>query len=222
MKILIACEESQTVCKAFRKRGHEAYSADIQDCSGGHPEWHIKGDVLPLLKEDWDLVIAHPPCTYLSVSGLHWNKRRPERAAKTEEAIKFFMEFTKLKCMYAIENPVCCISSHWRKPDQIIQPYEYGHDASKKTCLWLQDLPKLQPTEYIEGRLICCGEVLENDDKYGCPNCEGEKVALRRWANQTDSGQNVLPPSKDRAKLRSKTFQGIADAMAEQWSLDLT
>ncbi len=203
MRVLIACEESQTVCKAFRKRGHEAYSADIQDCSGGHPEWHIKGDVLELLnfsngniEKDWDLIIAHPPCTYLSVSGLHWNKRRPERATKTEEAVKFFVEFADLKCKYAIENPICCMSTRWRKPDQIIQPYEYGHDASKKTCLWLQGLPKLKPTSYIEPRVV--------DGK-------------NRWANQTDSGQNVLGPSPDRAKLRSKTYQGIADAMANQW-----
>ncbi len=196
MNVLVACECSGTVRDAFMRKGHNAWSCDIQPCDDGGL-FHITGCAIEALKaEDWDLVIAHPPCTYLSVSGLHWNKRRPERAAKTEEAVKFFMEFENLKCKYAIENPICCMSTRWRKPDQIIQPYQFGHDASKKTCLWLQGLPKLNPTMYIEPRVV-----------------EGKN----RWANQTDSGQNVLGPSPDRAKLRSKTYQGIADAMADQW-----
>jgi len=196
VNVLIACECSGTVRDAFMAKGHNAWSCDIQpDDTGGL--FHITGCAIEALKaEDWDLVIAHPPCTYLSVSGLHWNKRRPERAELTKKAIDFFMQFTELECKYAIENPVCCISSHWRKPDQIIQPYEYGHDASKKTCLWLNGLPKLKPTKMIEPRMV---------------------NSKARWANQTDSGQNNLAPSPERAKLRSKTYQGIADAMADQW-----
>ena len=199
MNILIACEESQTVCKAFRAAGHRAFSCDVLPCSGGRPEWHIQGCAIETAYStfyEWDMMIAHPPCTYLSVSGLHWNKRRPERAAQTEAAAAFFMKFADLEIPYAIENPVCCMSSRWRKPDQIIQPYEYGHDASKKTCLWLNKLPKLKPTRRVEPRIV-------NN--------------LPRWSNQTDSGQNRLAPSADRAKIRSKTFQGIADAMASQW-----
>lgn len=199
MKILIACEESQTICKAFRERGHEAYSCDIVPCSGGHPEWHIQGDALEVAyREGWDLMIAHPPCTYLSVSGLHWNKKQPERALKTEEALDFvrFLMHAPIPRI-AVENPVSCISSRIRKPDQIIQPYEYGDDASKKTCLWLKGLPVLKPTKYVEPRITADGK--------------------QRWANQTDSGQNKLGPSPDRAKLRSKTYQGIADAIADQW-----
>lgn len=198
-RILIACEESQVITKKFRAKGFEAYSCDIIDCSGGHPEWHLKQDVTPLLKEKWDLIIAHPPCTYLSVSGLHWNKKRPERALKTKEAIEFFMLFTNANSdKIAIENPISCISTHYRKPDQIIQPYQFGDDASKKTCLWLKNLPLLKPTKYIEPRTV-----------------NGKK----RWSNQTDSGQNKLPPSKDRAKLRSKTYEGIASAIVNQWSV---
>lgn len=181
---------------AFRSRGHEAYSCDLQPCSGGHPEWHIQCNVLEVIFQDWDLVIAHPPCQYLSVSGLHWNTRIPDRASKTEAAAKFFMAFSELECPYAIENPVSCMSTRWRKPDQIIQPYDFGHDASKKTCLWLNRLPRLNKTVSISPRIV-----------------DGRP----RWANQTDSGQNKLPPSKDRAKIRSKTYEGIANAMADQW-----
>ena len=149
------------------------------------------------MNEDWDLIIAHPPCTYLSVSGLHWNKKRPDRAKKTEDALKFAKIFFDHPCpRVAIENPISCISSRIRKPYQIIQPYEFGHNASKKTCLWLKGLPKLKPTIYIEPRIV-----------------NGKK----RWDNQTDSGQNRLGPSPDRAKKRSQTYSGIAEAMAEQW-----
>lgn len=194
MKILIACEESQAVCKEFRALGHEAYSCDIEPCSGGHPEWHLQQDVLPLLKEHWDMIIAFPPCTYLCVSGMHWTRRglRPQKF--TDQAVDFFITIAKSKCeKIAIENPIGIMSKLWRKPDQIIQPFQFGDNASKKTCLWLKNLPPLNPTKILP--LPECG-------------C---------WANQTPSGQNKLGPSPERAKLRSKTFPGIAKAMAEQW-----
>jgi site-specific DNA-cytosine methylase len=197
MKVLVACEESQTVCKAFRAKGHEAYSCDILPCSGGHPEWHIQGDVLEQIQHEWDMMIAFPPCTYLTVSGLHWNKRIPERAEKTEESLRFVMALMAADIpRIVIENPVGVISTRIRKPNQIIQPYEFGEDASKKTCLWLKGLPLLEPTKYVEPRIV-----------------DGKK----RWANQTDSGQNRLGPSPDRASIRSKTYHGIAEAMADQW-----
>lgn len=183
-KILIACEESQVVCLAFRAKGIEAYSCDIIPCSGEHPEYHIQGDVLSILHNDWDAVIAFPPCTDLAVSGARHFKAKQEDG-RQQASIKFFMEFTKLKCPYAIENPIGIMSTHYRKPDQIIQPWQFGHGETKATCLWLQGLPKLQPTNIVEGR---------------------------------EARIHKMPPSKDRAKLRSKTYQGIADAMAEQWS----
>lgn len=184
MRVLVACEESQAVCKAFRELGHEAYSCDIQECSGGHPEWHIQGDVLPLLKEKWDLIIAHPPCTDLAVSGARWFKQKQEDG-RQKRSIDFFMQFAKCDCgRVAIENPICIMSSIWRKPDQIIQPWQFGHGETKATCLWLKGLPLLKPTNIVEGR---------------------EKKVWK------------MPPSKDRAKLRSRTYPGIAHAMAEQW-----
>ena len=158
------------------------------------PGPHYCGDVRDVLDHGWDLMIAHPPCTYLAVSGLHWNKRRPERAALTEEALKFVQLLLDASVpMIALENPIGCISSRIRKPDQIIQPWQFGHDASKATCLWLKGLPLLQPTDVLPG---------------------GRKA---RRSNQTASGQNKLPPSADRWKLRSLTYPGIAKAMAEQW-----
>jgi hypothetical protein len=205
-KILIACEESQAVTKEFRKLGHEAYSCDIIECSGGHPEWHLQQDVTELLKEYWDMIIAFPPCTYLTVSGLHWNKRNSERALKTEEGFNFFMLFANANCdKIAIENPVGCVSTRWRKPNQIINPYQFGSDASKKTCLWLKGLPELTTTKYIEPRII-----------------DGKK----RWGNQMDNGQNITLNEKGKVcgwntdeikRIRSKTYTGIAKAMAEQW-----
>jgi hypothetical protein len=202
VNVLIACEYSGTVRDAFKALGHYAISCDLlpSDARGNH----YQGDVFDLLDKlvdgFFDLMIAHPPCTYLSVSGLHWNKRLPERAAKTEEALEFVQRLMDVDIPHiCIENPVSCISSRIRKPDQIIQPYEYGHDASKKTCLWLKDLPLLVPSfeNLILPRMV--------DDK-------------PRWGNQTDSGQNVLGPSADRWKIRSKTYEGIAGAMAHQWS----
>jgi len=192
-KILVACEESQTVTKAFRNKGFEAFSCDVASCSGGHPEWHIQGDVLSVLDGDWDLIIAHPPCTHLSVSGARWFTEGKKPWSLQEDAVEFFMRLVNANAPHiAIENPICVMSTKYRKPDQIIQPYEYGHPESKKTCLWLKNLPKLVPTN-----------ILEKTTPY--------------WDNQTPSGQNKLGPSKDRAKIRSKTYTGIAEAMAEQW-----
>lgn len=184
MKVLVACEESQAVTIAFRNKGHEAYSCDIIECSGGHPEWHIHGDVIPLLSEKWwDMVIAFPPCTDLSSSGARWFKEK-QADGRQKKSIDFFMRFTKLDCKWAIENPIGIMSTHYRKPDQIIQPWQFGHGETKATCLWLNGLTKLKPTNIVPGR------------------------NQRIWK---------LPPSQDRAKLRSKTFPGIAQAMADQW-----
>lgn len=184
MKILIACEESQTVCKAFRAKGHEAYSCDILDCSGGHPEWHIKDDAIKYLyPEDWNIVIAFPPCTDLAVSGARYFKGKRE-SGQQQKSIDFFMLFANYMGSICIENPIGIMSSIYRKPDQIIQPWQFGHGETKATCLWLKGLPKLVPTNIVDGR--------------------EQKV----WR---------MPPSKDRAKMRSKTFEGIAQAMADQW-----
>jgi site-specific DNA-cytosine methylase len=162
------------------------------------PGPHHQGDVRELLDQEWDLLIAHPPCTYLSVSGMHWTTRGLRDPKLTEDALDFVRLFMDAPIeRIAIENPVSVISSRIRKPDQIIQPYQFGHDASKKTCLWLKSLPLLTPTQMVEPRIV---------------------NGKARWGNQTDSGQNKLPPSKDRWKLRSKTYEGIADAMAAQWS----
>ena len=203
LKILIACEESQTVCKAFRELGNEAYSCDIQECSGGHPEWHIQGDVLPLLNEKWDLIIAHPPCTYLSNAGARWlyagGKLNEERYKKGLNGKEFFLKFYNANCDHvAIENPIPSSVYDLPKYTQVIQPYEYGEPWSKKTCLWLKGLPPLHPTNIIEYHKPFCssGSYSKNHDpKY--------KGASRKGGN---------------AKSRSKTFPGIARAMAEQWT----
>lgn len=207
MKVLVACEESQRVCIAFRNKGHEAYSCDVIDPSGGHPEWHIKGDCLPILNghcefvtEDgvkhtisnrWDLIIAHPPCTYLTVSGNRWfnvekyGEQAIKRLEDREKAIDFFMQFVNADCdKIVIENPIGYMNTHYRKPDQIIQPWQFGHGETKATCLWLKGLPLLQPTDVVKGR------------------------EQRVWR---------MGPSPERKKERSKTFIGIANAMAEQW-----
>lgn len=199
LNILIACEESGAVRDAFIAQGHNAVSCDILESSSDNNNPHIVGDALAAIRSrKWDVIIAFPPCTYLCSSGLHWNKRRPERAALTEDAFEFFMEIANADCKYiAIENPIGCVSTRWRKPDQIIQPYNFGHNASKSTCLWLKGLPLLKNTQYVEPRYV---------------------NGLPRWGNQLDSGQNNLGFSKDRAKLRSKTYAGIANAMAQQWS----
>ena len=210
LKVLLACEESQAVCIEFRKLGHEAYSCDLLPCSGGHPEWHIQDDVMNVLRHDiispftteWDMVIAFPTCTFLTSSNTYISRgcskyTADEAVELRKKAVMFFEFFTYLKNEFvAIENPIGIMSTLYRKPDQIIQPYQFGEDASKATCLWLKNLPLLQPTRCIDPRII-----------------NGKK----RWGNQTDSGQNRLAPSEERGMLRSKTFQGIAKAMADQW-----
>ena len=224
MKVLVACEFSGVVREAFRSRGHEAWSCDLLPAEDGSPH-HIQDDVLLHLDDDWDLMIAHPPCTYLCSSGLHWNTRRPGREKKTRDAMIFVMNLMGEGFVdnpiprIALENPIGRIGTAYRKCDQIIQPYEFGHDASKATCLWLRNLPPLKPTSIVPPRWVCCGEWLDMEliGKYGCPFCCGEKKPKPRWGNQTDSGQNKITPSDDRWKLRSITYQGIANAMACQW-----
>jgi hypothetical protein len=201
MKILIACETSATVRDAFRKLGHDAWSCDLLPCEGD-PAWHIQGGALETAYgQTWDMMIAHPPCTYLCSSGLHWNKRRPERAVLTEEALRFAINLASAPIpLVAIENPIGRLNTAWKKPTQTIQPHQFGHDASKATCLWLKGLEPLVPTKWVEPRMV-----------------DGRP----RWANQTDSGQNKLGPSPDRWKERSRTYQGIANAMAAQWGKNL-
>lgn len=218
MRVLIACEYSGRSRRAFEALGHDVLSCDFEPAEDGAAN-HYQGDVFDVINDGWDLMLAHPPCTYLSVSGLHWNKRTQGRAEKTEQALEFVRRLMDAPIhRIAIENPVSCISSRIRKPDQIIQPHCFGEDASKSTCLWLKNLPLLIPTKQIEPRLVCCGVVLPDGvGKYGCANCNGEKIARPRWANQTDSGQNNLGPSDDRWKERSRTYAGIAEAWAMQW-----
>ena len=185
LKILVACEESQAVTKELRRLGHEAYSCDLVECSGGHPEWHLQVDALELLKMEWDMILAFPPCTHLAVSGAKYFEEK-RRDGRQQAAINFFLRFANADCpKIAIENPVGIMSTHYRKPDQIIQPWQFGHGETKKTCLWLKGLPPLEPTEIVSGR------------------------EQRVWR---------MPPGPDRAKLRSKTFPGVAKAMAEQWA----
>ena len=220
MNVLVACEESQAVCKEFRKKGHAAYSCDLLECSGGHPEWHINGDVLPLLNGDcsfktmdgqehcvsgnWDMIIAFPPCTYLTVTGNRWfnidryGEKAIQRHKDRKDAIDFFMDFANADCeKISIENPVGIMSSEWRKPDQIINPWQFGDAFEKKTCLWLKGLPKLTPTNIVE-----IPPRKKFDSGKTMPSWYAEAWHL---------------PKEERAKLRSKTFPGIAKAMAEQW-----
>lgn len=193
MRILIACEFSGIVRDAFRKRGHDAWSCDLLPTEAD-PQWHIQEEVEMVWDEGWDMMIAFPPCTYLCSSGLHWNKRRPGREEKTHEAMLFvFSLVDRPIARIALENPVGCISTNYRKPDQKIHPWQFGHPESKTTCLWLKNLPPLIPTKVL-------------------PLPESG-----RWANQTPSGQNKLGPSEKRAMERSRTYPGIAEAMADQW-----
>lgn len=219
MKLLIACEESQRVCIEFRARGHEAYSCDILECSGGHPEWHIQGDVLPILNGHttfstvdgtshtidgkWDLIIAHPPCTYLTCSGNDWfniekyGEKAVQRHKDRAEAIEFFMAFVNADCGHiAIENPVGVMSTKYRKPDQIVHPYWFGDPARKQTCLWLKGLQPLKATDMVEPVIIEC-----KSGKTDSP-----------WHYDT-----LRLPTAERRRERSKTFPGLARAMAEQW-----
>jgi len=198
VKVLIACEFSAIVRDAFRARGHDAWSCDLLPTEGD-PTWHIQGDVRAILSDGWDLMIAHPPCTYLCSSGLHWNKRRPGRALQTEESLRFVQLLLDAPIpRIALENPVGCINTRIRKPDQVVQPWQFGDDASKTTCLWLKGLPLLKHTNVLEPEAF---------QENGRP----------RWRNQTGTGQNKLGPSPTREKERSRTYQGIADAMADQW-----
>ena len=193
MRVLVACEESQRVCIAFREKGHEAYSCDIEPCSGGHPEWHIQDDVLKHLNEDWDLIIAHPPCTYLSNAGARFlypkGVLNEERYKKGLEAKDFFMKLYNANCpKVCVENPVSSTIYNIPKHTQEIQPYYFGHPFKKKTRLWLKGLEPLKPTNIVDVS-------------------ESTKVA-GNWFNKG---------GKERQKNRSKTFEGIAKAMAEQW-----
>ena len=223
MKALVACEFSGTVRDALIARGIDAWSCDLLPSEKPGP--HIQGDVLEILKDGWDLMIAHPPCTYLCSSGLHRNKRVPGRDEQTREAMLFVLNLMGDGSIahdipkIALENPVGRIGTAYRKADQIIQPWQFGHDASKQTCLWLKGLPHLTPTKLIDPIYGCsCGHRFALDlGKYGCPNCEGEGKARLIWGNQTPTGQNKLGPSPDRWALRSLTYPGIADAMADQW-----
>ncbi len=193
MRVLVGCEFSGVVREAFRRRGHDAWSCDLLPAEDGS-EFHIEDDVLENLDLAWDLAIFHPPCTYLAGSGLHWNKRRPGRARLTESALVFVRALLDAPIpRIALENPVGCISTRIRKPDQVVHPWWFGDDASKATCLWLKGLPLLQPTNMLPGGRTA------------------------RRANQTPSGQNKLGPSPDRWKLRSRTYPGFAHAMAAQW-----
>ena len=186
-KVLIACEESQIVCSAMRAQGIEAYSCDVIPTSGAHPEWHIQDDVANILYDDWHAVIAFPPCTHLCSSGARWfeEKRIDGRQAA---GIEFFMQFTTLSCPVVIENPVGIMSTLYRPPDQIIQPWQYGHEETKATCLWLSGFPLLQPTKIVFGS------------------------EQRVWR---------MAPSLNRSKLRSRTYIGVAQAMATQWRFHL-
>jgi site-specific DNA-cytosine methylase len=211
MNVLVACEESQAVCKTFREKGHQAFSCDIIDCSGGHPEWHIKQDVLPLLNGNcsfktcdggewyihgkWDMIIAFPPCTHLSVSGARWFTEGKKPIELQYQARDFFMKIANADCdKIVIENPVGRMSTYWRKPDQIINPWQFGHTTNKKTCLWIKGLPLLKETNVIPKE--------ERTNEIWLSNFNGKSVG---WG--TDECR----------KMRSKTFEGIAKAMAEQW-----
>lgn len=217
MKILVACEESQAVTIELRALGHEAYSCDILDPSGGYPEWHVQQDVIPLLfppitfstldgqehdVDKWDMIIAFPPCTYLTVTGNRWfnvekyGEKALERIRLREEAKEFFMAFANAPCdKIAIENPVGVMNTGYRKPNQIIQPYQFGDPFEKRTCLWLKGLPNLVPTNVVE---------------------PPARQQLKSGKSMPEWYSNA--PKKDRARIRSKTFPGIAKAMAEQWA----
>ena len=210
MKILVACEESQAVTKELRKLGHEAFSCDLLPCSGGHPEWHFKQDVFEVIEQGWNMMIAHPPCTFLAVSGARWlyNKdgsKNIERWQNQAEALDFVQKLMDAPInKIAIENPISVISSNIRKPDQIIQPYMFGDKAQKSTCLWLKNLPKLEPTDIVDK-----GEFIEFISK------KGVKKKQPKW--YFDALKDAKTPA-ERRTLRSKTFKGIAEAMATQWT----
>jgi len=210
MKILVACEESQAITKELRALGHEAFSCDLLPCSGGHPEWHFQEDVFEVIEQGWDMMIAHPPCTYLAVSGARWlyNKdgsKNEERWRNQAEALQFVQRLMDAPIdKIAIENPVSVISSHIRKPDQIVNPWMFGDKASKTTCFWLKNLPKLEPTDIVEK-----GEFIEFISK------KGVKKRQPKW--YFDALKEAKTPT-ERRTLRSKTFKGMAQAIANQWT----
>ena len=211
MRVLVACEESQAITKEFRKLGHEAYSCDILPCSGGHPEWHLQQDVFEVIEQGWDLMIAHPPCTYLAVSGARWmyNKdgsKNEERWKNQAEALDFVQRLMDAPIdKIAIENPISVISSKIRKPDQIVHPWMFGDKASKSTCFWLKNLPLLEPTNIVEK-----GEFVEFISK------KGVKKKQPKW--YFEALKKAKSPA-ERRTLRSKTFKGMAEAIAKQWSI---
>ena len=215
-KIIIACEESQTICKAFRKLGFEAWSCDLLPCSGGHPEWHYQQDIFEVINQGWDLMVAHPPCTFLTGSGVQWLSNPEDKALPFEERrphpkytnrrqdMLDSVEF--VKALYnadikhiAIENPVGLLSSRWKKPDQIVQPYMFGDEATKTTCLWLKNLPLLLPTNIVG---------------------KGERTVFASGKSHPKWYADALKNAKtkeERQTLRSKTFDGISEAIANQW-----
>lgn len=235
LNVLVACEESQRVCNEFRKLGHNAYSCDLLKCSGGHPEWHFNGDVLEIIKNKggklqngencyidgkWDIMIAHPPCTYLAVSGARWfyhpddkdlpiEQRRPHpkfpnRAQDREDGVNFFMELANANIEHiAIENPIGIMSKRYRKPDQVVQPYFFGDSASKSTCLWLKNLKPLKPTNIVDK-----GEFVELSSGKRLPKWYSDALSKAKSADE-------------RRTMRSKTFPGFAKAIAEQWSKEV-
>ncbi len=235
LNILVACEESQAVTRELRLLGHNAYSCDLLPCSGGHPEWHFNFDVFEVIenkggtlqngkkikiKNNWDIMIAHPPCTYLAVSGAQWyyhpedkhlpleNRRShpkyPNRANNREEAVNFFLALANASIdKIAIENPIGIISSRWRKPDQVVQPFMFGDEARKTTCLWLKNLPLLEPTNMVG---------------------EGDRIYFKSGKSQPKWYSDAFVKSKsheERRTMRSKTFHGMARAMAEQWTVSI-
>lgn len=226
LNVLIACEESQAVCKEFRRLGHRAFSCDILECSGGHLEWHIQDDVLPLINgkcvfktmdghthtqhERWDLIIAHPPCTYLTVTGNRWfntdlyGQKAVKRYTDRDEASEFFMRFVYADCeRIAIENPVGYMNTYYREPDQIIHPFYFGEPVSKATCLWLKGLPLLVPTKIVEPEWNLSG---------------GKRLSGKAFYVKDDDGKIIGWNDPRTARARSKTYSGIAKAIAEQWS----
>lgn len=222
--MIVGCEFSGIVTNAFREKGHEAYSCDLLP-TDGNPDWHIQGDILELLeKEKFDLGIFHPPCTYLTVSGNKWFKpefaeRYPTRHQDREDSIEFVLALANAPIdRIAIENPVGVLSTRWRKPDQIIQPWQFGHAESKKTCLWLKNLPLLEPTNIVEPEYYTLPDGTVYRDSGGARYSNTHyKTGRGIYNNQTPSGQNKLGPSEDRWKIRSLTYPGIAQAFADQW-----
>lgn len=205
IRVLVACEESQAVCIEFRKLGFEAFSCDILPCSGGHPEWHLQQDVTELLKQQWDAIIAFPPCTHLAVSGAkHFDQKRKD--GRQREGINFFMLFSDLNSRFvSIENPIGIMSSEWRKPDQIIQPYQFGDPVKKTTCLWLKGFPNLVGTENVEDQV----------SYYTSP--KGKRMSDFHARQIIVDGKKFGYNTDEFKKHRSKTFPGIAKAMADQW-----